>query len=135
MSSRRNRGMFWLLPPAALVVAAGAIFAEYRYEQHDMREKAEALTGGDIDRGESAFLAYGCGGCHSISGISQGKVGPALDGIGAQAIIGGRLENKPENLMRWIAHPQSVAPGTAMPNLGVRPNDARDIAAFLYMQS
>ena len=55
--------------------------------------------------------------------------------FGARAIIGGRLENRPANLIRWISNPQAVAPGTAMPNLNVKPADARDIAAFLYTNS
>jgi cytochrome c len=137
MRSRNRLILRTLVPLAVAVLVGGAIFADYRYEQHDLREEAEALTGGDIDRGERAFVAYGCGGCHSIRGVTQaqGKVGPALDGIGGQAIIGGRLENKPDNLLRWIADPQSVAPGTAMPDLDVAPQDARDIAAFLYMQT
>lgn len=133
-----NRLILWILVPLGLAaLAGGGAFAEYRYEQHDLREKAEALTGGDIDRGERAFLAYGCGGCHSIDGVPQarGKVGPPLDSVGGRAVIGGRLENKPDNLMRWIVNPQAVAPGTAMPNLDVKPADARDISAFLYMQT
>jgi cytochrome c len=134
----RNKPIGWLLAPLALVVlAGGGAFAEYRYEQHDLREKAQALTRGNVDRGERAFMRYGCGGCHSVQGVpqAQGKVGPPLDGVGGRAIIGGRLENKPDNLMRWIVDPQGVAPGTAMPNLGVKPGDARDISAFLYMQT
>ena len=62
-------------------------------------------------------------------------VGPPLDTIGKRAIIAGRLSNTPDNLERWIATPQSVSPGTAMPNLGVKPDQARDIATFLYTRS
>ena len=135
MRSKRVKTL-WLIP-AALLVTGGGLFAHYRKEQHDLRLRAEALTGGDIKRGERAFVAYGCGGCHSVTGTAQasGMVGPPLDGIAGRAIIGGRLENKPENLMRWIMTPQRFAPGTAMPNLGGRPEDARDISAFLYMQT
>lgn len=138
MLLRRNKligGVFAGL--GVMLLAAGAVYANYRYEQHDLREEAEALTGGDIKRGERAFISYGCGSCHSIPGVSQahGKVGPSLQGIGGRAVVGGRLENKPDNLMRWIVNPQSVSPGTAMPNLGVKPGEARDISAFLYMQS
>ena len=80
---------------------------------------------------------YGCSGCHSLTGLPGARclVGPILDGIGSRAVFAGRLENKPENLMRWIGEPQSVAPGTAIPNLGVTPQHRRDIAAFLYDRS
>lgn len=138
MPSRRNRMMIWTLAALGLTVAAGAaVFGEYRYEKHDLRERAEAITGGNVARGKLAFGRYGCGGCHTVSGVPQasGLVGPPLSGIGARAIIGGRLENKPSNLILWISDPQKVSPGTAMPDLGVAPADARDIAAFLYTNS
>jgi cytochrome c1 len=59
-------------------------------------------------------------------------VGPPLSGLGARAYLAGRLENRPENLVRWIINPRSVDPQTVMPNVGVTPHDGRDIAAFLY---
>jgi cytochrome c1 len=33
---------------------------------------------------------------------------------------------------RWIRNPQQVSPGTAMPDLKVGEEDARDITTFLY---
>jgi cytochrome c2 len=137
MRSRRSKIILSTLAAAAILIAAGGSFAEYRHEQTKLRSRAEAITGGDIVRGERAFVAYGCGGCHSVTGVAgaAGLVGPPLTGIGSRAIIAGRLENKPGNLMRWIMGPQQVSPGTAMPNLGVTPHDARDISAFLYTQS
>jgi cytochrome c1 len=48
--------------------------------------------------------------------------------------IAGRLQNTPENLARWIKDPKGVDDKTAMPNLGLDDQDARDIAAFLYDQ-
>ncbi|RZJ60905.1 MAG: cytochrome c [Acidovorax sp.] len=58
-------------------------------------------------------------------------VGPPLDGFGKREIIAGVLPNSPDNLERWLVHTQSIKPGTAMPELGVAPRDARDMAAFL----
>ena len=136
MRSRRNR-LLLLGIPASLLLGAGAAVAEYRFEQHQLIQKAQAITGGSVERGMIAFGRYGCGGCHSVGGVQQaaGLVGPPLDGIAGRAIIGGRLENKPDNLMRWIVDPQAVSPGTAMPRLGVTPADARDISAFLYTRT
>jgi cytochrome c1 len=34
--------------------------------------------------------------------------------------------------MQWLQDPQAIRPQTAMPNLGVGEEDARDIAAYLY---
>lgn len=96
--------------------------------------KGVALTGGDPYAGERAITHYGCGSCHSIPGISgaAGLVGPPLAGIGDRAYVAGELTNRPANMMRWIRHPHSVNERTAMPELGVTPQDAKDIAAFLY---
>ncbi|WP_225421206.1 c-type cytochrome [Sphingomonas parva] len=122
----------------AITAAAGAgRYAEVTHEKEELVRKAAAMTGGDVQRGEAAFSRYGCGGCHAVKGVPQasGTVGPPLDGVAVRAIIGGRLENKPANLQRWIVDPQSVSPGTAMPRLGVTPADARDISAFLYTRT
>jgi cytochrome c2 len=134
MLSRRNRIAALALPPLAALLLAGSFWGDYRYKQDRLRTRAEALTGGDTERGQRAFLAYGCGGCHSMRGVprARGLVGPPLDGIASRSIIAGRLQNTPGNLMRWIADPQAVAPGTAMPRLGVTRADQRDLAAFLY---
>ena len=138
MPSQRNR-VFLLLAAALLLAVAvlGAFFADRGHENRDLRLKAQAMTGGNIRRGMSLFTQYGCGGCHAVMGMPQasGMVGPPLDGVAARAIIGGRLENKPDNMMKWIQHPQAVSPGTAMPELGVTPRDSRDIAAFLYTRT
>jgi cytochrome c2 len=134
----RNRIFATLLGVALLVVAAlAAIFAERAHERNDLYGRVTAMTGGDIARGRAAFARYGCGGCHALRGVSgaSGMVGPPLDGVSARAIIGGRLENKPDNMIKWIRDPQGVSPGTAMPQLGVTPGDSRDIAAFLYTRT
>jgi cytochrome c1 len=34
-------------------------------------------------------------------------------------------------MVRWLTSPQAVRPATAMPDLGITPQDARDIAAYL----
>ena len=121
----------------AIGAAAAAAYAEYRADQNKFQQRVEALTGGSVTRGKQAFSRYGCGSCHSASGVPQaaGKVGPPLSGIAVRGIIGGRLKNTPDNLRKWIEHPQSISPGTAMPELGVTPADSRDLTAFLYTQT
>ena len=96
--------------------------------------EAAQLTGGDPARGRAAFRDYGCGSCHTVSGVpgARGLVGPPLDGLGARAYVAGVLTNTPEHLTRWIQSPRQVDPLTAMPDLGVGAGEARDIAAFLY---
>jgi cytochrome c2 len=98
------------------------------------RATPAAVAGGDATRGKQALAAMGCGACHTIDGVASahGQVGPPLDGIARRSIIAGELPNTPENMMRWIENPQAVEPTTAMPNLGVTPQSARDMTAYLY---
>jgi cytochrome c len=119
-----------------VVLTIAALAYVHEREHHQMRMKAELLTGGKVERGERLFIGYGCGGCHRIDGVPRavGQVGPPLDGLNSRVIIAGRLANSPDNLATWIEDPQAVSPGTAMPRLGVKPGEARDIAAFLYAQ-
>jgi cytochrome c1 len=46
--------------------------------------------------------------------------------------IAGRLPNTAANLIRWVQHPQQIAPGALMPEMNVTEQDARDLAAYLY---
>jgi cytochrome c len=92
------------------------------------------VPGGDADRGARLIERYGCGGCHTIPGIrgAKGRIGPELEDVARRRLIAGRLQNTPENLMRWIQNPQRIDPGTVMPDLGVTKDEARDIASYLY---
>jgi cytochrome c2 len=130
---RPGKALGWAMG-AALAAASVGYAINYAQARKSLDEKAVALTGGDSNRGKLLIASYGCGGCHSVSGVPQaaGKVGPTLSAIGSQAYLAGRLENRPDNLIRWIADPRGIDPQTAMPSLGVKPADARDIAAYLY---
>lgn len=97
-------------------------------------EQARRMTGGDPARGKVAIRRYGCDACHSIPGIgtAAGTVGPPLNHIGERTQLAGKIENTPENLMRWIRFPHSINEKTAMPDMRVTEADGRDIAAYLY---
>ena len=121
----------------AILVIAGCLVTNEVWKRADIRHRAEALTGGDVERGRQAFIGIGCGGCHTVKGVAQanGLVGPPLDGIAERAIIAGKLANNPSILTRWIASPQSVVPGNAMPDMPMTSRQADDIAAFLYTRT
>ena len=95
---------------------------------------AVSIPGADPGSAPTVMKAFGCGSCHMIPGVdgADGRVGPNLAEMGDRWSIAGRLPNTPANLVRWIMHPQEVAPGTLMPDLGVPTQQARDIAAYLY---
>lgn len=92
------------------------------------------VEGGDAKRGALAIRAYGCGSCHMIPGIrgADGMVGPPLIKWARRTTIAGEVPNDVERLITWLTVPQSIEPGTAMPNMGVNDGEARDMAAYLY---
>lgn len=98
------------------------------------REPRFAVVGGQAEDGKGDIQRYGCGSCHMIPGVdgADGTVGPPLIKWSQRTYIAGEVPNTPDFLIRWIEVPQAIEPGTAMPNLGVTEQDARDIAAYLY---
>ncbi|MBB5695104.1 c-type cytochrome [Muricoccus pecuniae] len=92
------------------------------------------VAGGDPARGRAVALEYGCGACHVIPGV-RGAVswaGPPLTEWARRGYLAGHLPNSPENLIAWLRDPQAIAPGSAMPNLGLSEAEARDTAAYLF---
>jgi cytochrome c2 len=137
MRSPSTKATFGIVAAVIVTVALVFIVWEYARERTQMRIHAAAATGGDPRRGESMFIQYGCGSCHAVKNVrtATGMVGPPLDGIALRVIIAGHLSNTPQNMQTWIRDPQEVSPGTAMPDLNVGAQDARDITAFLYTRA
>ncbi|MFL6717243.1 MAG: c-type cytochrome [Burkholderiaceae bacterium] len=101
------------------------------------RQQAAKVGGqpdGDPKAGLHAIYQYLCVTCHAIPGTVEGEpnVGPPLGSVSSRRYLGGVLLNTPENMVRWLMNPQAIDPRSAMPNLHVREQDARDIAAYLY---
>ena len=86
--------------------------------------------------GVRVLLQRGCGSCHVIPNLpgAAGTVGPSLEGIGSRPqIAGGAVPNTSiDQLAKWIMDPQELKPGTAMPDLGLSEQEARDAAAYLW---
>ena len=124
---------------SAILRAATAIWVSFIIvlvgcARRDANELAQSVTAGNRANGRRLLYSYGCGSCHTIPGVGEadGKIGPPLSGLGSRFYIAGVLQNTPEELSRWIAQPQEVQPGNAMPDLGVTQEQARDMAAYLY---
>ncbi|WP_240434109.1 c-type cytochrome [Achromobacter sp. B7] len=92
---------------------------------------------GDAKAGRDALQQYLCVTCHAVPGVPGARhyVGPSLDGMADRSRIAGVVPNSPDSMQQWLLDPQRIKPGTAMPALGLREQDARDIAAFLQTLS
>lgn len=98
---------------------------------------SEVMRLGDAMAGRDALQQYLCVTCHAIPGVPGARhhVGPSLAGMADRSRIAGVVPNTPDNMQKWLLDPRQIKPGSAMPNLGLREQDARDIAAFLQTLS
>lgn len=97
-------------------------------------QKESAPPAGNPAHGKQLISQYGCSSCHVIPGIdgARGEVGPSLDHVATRQVLAGKLPNNPPNLSQFLLNPQMTDPQNTMPNLGVKPDEARDIGAYLY---
>jgi cytochrome c1 len=128
---REGRTCLRRFPAAGLALAIGAGLSLAGCGDE---AQARPAPGGQAERGKQLIAAYGCGSCHTIPGVdaARGLVGPPLTKFARRVYIAGEVPNTNRFLVQWITVPQSIEPGTAMPNLGVTEGEARDIAAYLY---
>lgn len=116
----------WFIALAVLPV----LLADFAHAQLPV----PAPHGIGVQRGKALLAQYQCGSCHAIPGVpgARGEVAQTLRAWGRRSYIAGRLPNQPALLARWITNPQALVPGTAMPNMGVSPDDAQAMAAYLF---
>jgi cytochrome c oxidase subunit II len=130
----------------AYMLSPVLVLPEAEYDAWLKAQAAEqgAATGpvvaGDPAKGKLLFLGEGtdgqiCWTCHVIEGTKAvGKTAPREMTKFAEyptiAQIDG-FANTPENLKKWLTDPQGVKPGTAMPNLQLKPQQVEDLIAYL----
>lgn len=118
--------------PGASFLALGAVLVLGACKPE---EPAHLRVGeGDARRGRAVIAEKGCGGCHVIPGVlgAVSWAGPPLTEWARRGYLAGQWPNAPEHLVFWLQDPQAMAPGSAMPNLGLTEAEARDAAAYLY---
>ena len=98
------------------------------------KQEKPLAPAGDANHGKQLVEQYGCTACHIIPGIDgpKGMVGPSLEHVASRPIIATSIPNTPANVIAYIQNPQLANPQNVMPNLSVKPDEARDIAAYLY---
>jgi cytochrome c oxidase subunit II len=71
----------------------------------------------DLAEGRDLFVDLGCGACHAVRGLTEGRLGPDLTEVGARRTIGaGTLPGGVGNIGAWIASAQHLKPDNAMPS-------------------
>ncbi len=99
------------------------------------RQKSAAATppeGSEAAAGLALFNGKGCAGCHTVAGVSQGKVGPDLTHLQSRATFAGSMfDLNEENLATWLENPPGVKPGSLMPDLGLTEEEITQLIAYL----
>jgi mono/diheme cytochrome c family protein len=96
-------------------------------------DERHAMPRADPAHGRAVMERVGCGSCHRVPGVwPEGKVGPPLAGFADQSLIAGRLPNRPDVLAAFVRDAPAMVPGSTMPAMPITPEEARDVAAYLY---
>ena len=94
--------------------------------------EAEALPAKPA--GSEAFIAAGCGGCHTVRGVSEaGSVGPDLTHLARRrTLAAGTMPMTRQALEDWLAAPSHIKPDARMPDFAALDDEQRDaIVQFL----
>jgi len=114
------------LTPAEIKLLSDRILSAYQAPGIDSQSLAPHVLNQDaVARGKQLFYSkYGCQSCHIADyKTDKGYVGPALAGVGSRLTAGW--------IYRWLQDPETIRPGTIMPNFNMKGDDARDLTAFL----
>lgn len=97
-------------------------------------ENPPAPAGEVVERGAALFLASGCSACHAVRGTqAAGMIGPDLSRIGGRRFLAAAtFPNTAENLVRFVAEPAALKPGSLMPPFAIFSGEARQaLASYL----
>ena len=103
------------------------------FQAWQKNEAQSAVERGAAAAGRERFLALSCVNCHTIRGTrARGTVGPDLTHLMARhTIAAGAADNDHEHLRAWIADPDSIKPGSEMPNMRLSPSDVEAVVDYL----
>ena len=64
--------------------------------------------------------------------MTRGRVAPDLTHVGSRTTLAaGTIPNTPENLAKWLNNPQAVKKGALMPEIGLKPEQIKNLTAYL----
>ena len=104
------------------------------FEQWVKNQQAPPVESTDplAQQGKALFAQSTCVGCHTITGVSAGQIGPNLTHFGSRkSLAANMMANTPANVAKWIENPDHMKPGARMPNLGMTGEQSKALAAYL----
>ena len=78
-------------------------------------------------------MTRGCALCHAIRGTDAGgRTGPDLTHLASRrTLAAGTLPNTKQDLLAWIADPQSIKPGNKMPKVPLDRSELDALSEYL----
>jgi len=110
------------------------VHAKGEFEQWVKAQQTPAVepTDATAQQGKEIFAKSACVGCHTITGVSAGQIGPNLTHFASRkTFAGSMMATTPDNLVKWIENPTHMKPGALMPNLGMAGEQSKAVAAYL----
>src|SRR4051794_21646776 len=111
-----------------VIVQSQADFAKWAAGQQQ-----NAVADARIEAGRTQFLSLSCVNCHAVSGTAAaGTFGPDLSHLMSRdTLAAGVIPNSAESLRAWIRNPDTVKPGSLMPNMQLTPRQLDEVVTYL----
>jgi len=95
--------------------------------------KQKAVAAASTMEGAKVFDEMNCRECHSIQGTeATANVAPDLTHFASrETLASGVVPNNRENLTQWLQDPDSIKPGSHMPNFNLSGTDISALVAYL----
>ena len=97
-------------------------------------KQANLFNDPGVAKGKQLFTTLACAGCHTIQGLTGGKVGPELTHLISQKTpLGGvaGLDVNEANLVKWVGNAPGLKPGIVMPAFSSKAGGPLDDASIL----
>ena len=93
----------------------------------------EPDSGSLAAEGKAIYSTSACIGCHVITGVSMGPIGPNLTHFGSRRTLGSAtFDNTPEQLAAWLRDPPAMKPAALMPPLALTEAQITALVAYLH---
>jgi cytochrome c oxidase subunit II len=104
----------------------------YAWLEQQAMPAPEPVTA-EQQRGRELFQTTSCAMCHTVRGTQAlAATAPDLTHVASrQTLAAGSIPNTHGHLSGWIANPQSIKPGTRMPNLGLSNQELNDLVEYI----
>lgn len=97
-------------------------------------QRKSAVDDPSVRNGRNLFLSQACINCHTVRGtIANGTFGPDLTHLMSRdTLVTGLVSNDREQLRKWLTNPDSIKPGSLMPNMHLNERQVDLIVDYLF---